>query len=123
MRERMCKHQETMLETTLNIHVSRCRNREAQNFCGPVHKDLCQGCDGLTEDPIDGMVDSLADYVYPEKGGRSPELIDALMEDHCKKCESYSAQSGCCALESPTRWFTIRDVMENETLHCVKGEW
>jgi hypothetical protein len=114
-----------MLESVLNIHVSRCCNRGVRNYLGPAHKDLCKTCPGLEPVSVEDemMMESLAEYVYPEIGGRPPELIDELMETHCKKCKSYSPRTGSCALASPEQGFVIRDLMENETLHCAKGEW
>ena len=114
-----------MLETSLNIHVSRCGNRGAENYLRCVHKDLCQACQDRDAELVDDEWTVLMDgYVYPETiKGRSPELIDELMECHCKSCKNYSPNEGVCSLSPLTQSFPIRDLMENETIHCPEGAW
>ncbi len=123
MRERMCIYQETSLDQTRNTHHSRCLNSAAKNYCGPIHKELCQACPALVPEKVGEATVSLADDIFPETSERSPEMIDNLMETHCKKCKSYFPRTGQCTLRSPTRWFIIRDLMENPALHCAKGAW
>lgn len=128
MRERICQHQETSLETSLNIHPSRCRNRASEHYLGPIHKGRCQDCEHRTTVIINAKAEAeMAKYIFPEtlSKGRPPELIDELFETHCKKCKSYNPRDGLCVLNTNNnqRWFMVRDLMENETLHCEKGAW
>lgn len=127
MRERICQHQETTLETGLNIHVSRCCEGKSENYLGPIHSGICQGCEHRTAVIINAEADAeLAKYTFPEtlSRGRPPELVDELFETHCKRCKSYNPRDGLCALNvNNKKWFMVRDLMANDTLHCVKGAW
>lgn len=124
MRERMCIHQDTMLESNLNVHVSGCRNKGGEYFCNPVHKELCESCpDRVPVPENDKLEETLLDSVYAKTEHRSSELVDDIMATHCLRCESYQTRSGVCSHIACQHFIPIRDLMRNPTIHCVKGEW
>ena len=88
MKRRVCQWQSVMLETTLNVHISRCENHECRHHLGPVNEEICITC--TRRNPIgdeDEVANSMADEVYNvEVNKQSEKILAHLFDKHCADC-------------------------------------
>ena len=124
MDKRLCVWQSVMLETRLNIRISRCVNRQCKIYLNPVHKEVCESCPSRV--PIEGkdeITESIADTVYVELDGRQDEGVEHILSNHCKKCEHYDKKDGLCAMLTCEYPLPMRDLMRNLSIHCPLELW
>ena len=123
MSKRVCEWQHMMLETGLNIHVSRCENKGCESFLSPVHRELCESCQHrLPTKDRDEVIESMAEDIHIE-GGRQDAEAQHFFETHCKKCEQYDAVEGYCLKIKCDFAAPIRDLMVNPGTHCPLELW
>jgi hypothetical protein len=120
VRERMCMAQETMLETELNIHVSRCVCSESKFYFDLVYKERCENCAHLIPVVDDKVFESLKDDVYIELVERTDKEI-ADYFNTCKKCDHYV--EGICTAMKCKCPVPVQDLMRNPDTHCELGLW
>lgn len=88
MISRVCKWQGVMLETRLNIHLSRCENPESQNCFTPATEEVCNSCaDRIAVEGSDELANSMAAEVYDvEVSEHSAEILANLDAHYCAEC-------------------------------------
>lgn len=87
MIKRVCKWQGIMLETRLNIHLSRCENPDSQNCYTPATEEVCNSCPNRR--PVEGfdeLADSMAEVYNAEVSEHSAEILANLEAHYCAEC-------------------------------------
>ncbi len=76
-----------MLETRLNIHVSRCENKVCKNYLGPVNEEICNSC--AQQNSIgdkDEVANSMAEVFNVELNEQSDQILAHLFDNYCAEC-------------------------------------
>ena len=124
MRGRICEWQETMLDTTNNIHISRCICAECEYGFDSIIEERCKKCKHLS--PIigeDQMALSMAVDIDVAVDERADEEITAIIERHCKKCPQYIADTDVCKSATCSCHSVVREASRSLRAHCPNGVW
>lgn len=87
MKRRVCQWQSVMLETRLNVHISRCENNACQHYLGPVNEKICIECS--QRQPIgdeDELAGSMAEVYNVEVNKDSDQILANLVDNYCADC-------------------------------------
>lgn len=125
MRKRMCYWEGVVLDTVLNIHISRCENKKCPEFLSLVDEDICNQCQNRM--PIQGR-DKLAESMETEVYGvsldeRDEEIVIQLFNTHCRKCPRFDEKERLCLDLKCDHIVPIRSLMKNSNIHCPLGLW
>jgi hypothetical protein len=83
----MCKWQGIILETRLNIHLSRCENPDSQNRYTPATEEVCNLCPNRVKiDGPDELAESMAEVFNAEVSEHSAEILANLEAHYCADC-------------------------------------
>ena len=125
MVKRDCEWQSVMFAVNLDVHISRCEQPKSARYLGPIHTDLCKECPHrLPVEDSDELASSLMDDVFSiEPDGRADELIDQLVEIHCKECPNYDATDRMCKKLRCDNAIQIKTLMKNPSVSCPMGRW
>lgn len=125
MRKRTCQQQSMILETRLNIHVSRCENRACKYYLNPVSEEICNSCSQkVSIEGEDELANSMADDVYNVKlDERSDQTVVHIFNNHCEKCSHYSKKDGMCIQLTCEYAIPIKSLMRNPSIHCPLRLW
>ena len=87
MKKRMCRWQGVMLETRLNIHLSRCENPDSPNYLAPAAKEVCSLCaHKMAVEGPDELAESLVEVFGAEVSEQSAETLADLKTHYCVEC-------------------------------------
>jgi hypothetical protein len=114
-----------MFAENLNVHISRCEQPKSARYLGSINTDLCKECPHRI--PVEGedkLAASLMDDVFCiEPDGRSDEVINQLVETHCKECSSYDTTDHMCKKQCCDNAIQIKTLMKNPTISCPMEKW
>jgi len=76
-----------MLETRLNVHLSRCENPESENCYTPATEEVCNSCvnRAAVEGP-DELANSMAEVFNAEVSEHSAKTLADLEAHYCAEC-------------------------------------
>jgi len=127
MQNYMCKYQDVILETRLNLHLSRCVNSQCPRFAESIDGDVCKMCpyrvlpDKTDEKQIESLKEDIFDPI--KKKQRTSELCQHLFDTYCKKCIKCDQKTRVCEISQCEFIFPIDVLMENSEIHCPLGLW
>jgi len=76
-----------MLETRLNVHLSRCENPDSENCFTPVNEEVCSSCPNRNPvEDSDELAESMAEVYSVEVNERSAEILANLDAHYCAEC-------------------------------------
>lgn len=87
MKKRVCQWQSVMLETRLNVHISRCENKACKNYLTPVNEKICNSC--MEQNPIgdeDEVVNSMTEVFDVKLNEQSDHILAHLFDNYCAEC-------------------------------------
>jgi hypothetical protein len=125
MQKRICHWQSTMLETRLNIRVSRCENSTCRYHLNPISEEICLACNQrrLIEGQ-DKLAESLMDDIYGvELDERSDQEVVNLFKGHCIECPQYNKKDGMCIALQCKHCIPVENLIRNPNIHCPLGVW
>ena len=128
MKERTCKYQDILLETRLNLHLSRCINEQCERFVEPISKEICNICPHRTspneedEKWFESMRENIYDISIEEKQ-RSLETCQYLFDTYCRKCKERNQKTGMCETNQCVFVIPIDELMKNSEIHCPLRLW
>lgn len=125
MRKRVCLYQSMVLETRLNIHLSRCEHSDCKYYLNPVGEDICNACpQKMAIEGEDDLANSMKDDVFAvELDERLAEVIVQLFEKHCESCIHYSKQDSMCGKLRCDYAIPIKTLMRNPNIKCPLELW
>jgi hypothetical protein len=124
MKKRMCKFQDTILETgRLGIHISRCLNKECSRFLTGLNEEICDACSYRM--PVDINKDkSLAKDIFDvDLIQRSDQLVSHLYNTYCKQCEYFDQHTKMCISQKCNFTFPVDIIMRCPSVNCPLELW
>ncbi len=124
MRERICKWQDTILDTATNTHVSRCVCLACEYGFDVIIKARCMKC--KHRPPIIGdnqVALSIMADIDVEVDERSDEEINSIIETHCKKCDQYTEDTDVCKMATCSCHSAVKEAARNLHTHCPDKVW
>jgi len=125
MQNYICKYQEVILETRLNLHFSRCVNSQCTRFAEPINGDTCKICPHRTlpDKEDEKQIESLKEDISIKGEQRTQEVCQHLFDTYCKKCIKCDKKTRVCENSQCEFIFPIDELMKNLEIHCSLGLW
>ena len=124
MRGRICEWQEIMLDTTTNVHISRCLCTACEYGFDSVIEARCKKCKHRI--PIvgeDRMALSMEADIDVDVDERSDEEINSIIERYCRKCPQYTTDTDVCKSATCGCHSVVREASRSLRAHCPDGAW
>lgn len=123
MREWACAFQSTLLETRLNIFVSRCECSECPSHLSVADKETCSKCSyKVVPDGIDQWAGSITDIVQ-EVEERSDQIVEHIFTTHCKKCDQYNKETQMCLDPTCDCMLPVKELIKSTSVNCPLRLW
>lgn len=125
MKKRLCTKQSVVLCTNLNMHISRCENRECVNYLSIVDEEICGECEDKDSiEGVDRLANSMAKDVYDiELDERKDKVVAHLFNEYCKKCQYYDKKEKMCSELKCDYLIPIKGLMRSHNICCPLGLW
>lgn len=126
MRERVCKHQRTIFETQMRVHISSCGNYRCIYHCEPVSKAVCLECQLRAEpdEEDEHFLATMGDvYDREELEKRTAEERAEILETYCHRCKFYDAESKFCISCGCSSFTPIDEYIKYKAFNCPLELW
>ncbi|MHC4807082.1 MAG: hypothetical protein ACYTBX_12605 [Planctomycetota bacterium] len=126
MKERVCKHQRTIFETRMRVHISSCGNYRCIYNCEPVSKAICMACQLRAEPDAedDHFLVTMGDvYDRAELEQRSEEEQALILDTYCHRCKHYDKGSTFCTACGCSSFTPIDEYVKYVAFTCPLELW
>jgi len=128
MQNYMCKYQDVILETRLNLHLSRCINSQCTRFAEPINGNVCKMCPHrVLPDKVDEkQIESVQKDIFNpsiKKKQRTQESCQHLFDTYCKKCVKCDQKTRICEIGQCDFAIPINELMISLEIHCPLELW
>lgn len=113
-----------MVDTGLNIHVSRCVSPDCEYGFDNVIEARCMDCKHRV--PVVGKDEvalSLSESIDVDVDERTDEEMAYIINTHCKKCDQYIEADDICQSATCGCREVVQDTIKSLRAHCPDGVW
>jgi hypothetical protein len=126
MLERVCKHQRTIFETKLRVHISSCGNYQSIYHCEPISKAICIECQLRAKpDAEDANFVAATGEIFEraELAKRSEEEREQILDTYCHRCKFYDDKGKVCISCGCSSFTPIDEYVKYVTFSCPLELW